>query len=156
MSNKKENQKIERYENIMKICVNYNFKQTARIVTQFYDQMFKEAGIRSTQFSLLISVIICKDCTFEQLANFLNMDNTTLTRNIQALQKRELVSVSIGKDKRTKTVLLTPEGENVLEKAFPIWKKVQRHFLQGLGTEKWKSLKENMEILINLGKSNSL
>lgn len=154
MSSNKNNQKIDRYAEMMNICVNYSFKQTSRIITQFYDNMFKEVGIRSTQFSLLTSVKICKDCTFDQLAASINMDSTTLTRNLQALEKRGFIEIVTGKDKRTKMAYLTPEGEEVLKKAFPIWKKAQRHFVQGLGAENWNSIKQSLETILKLGKNN--
>jgi DNA-binding MarR family transcriptional regulator len=57
-------------------------------------------GLRVTQFSLLVMVHHLGARTMKALARMLNSDPTTVTRNVQWLRKRRLLSISPGKDLR--------------------------------------------------------
>ncbi len=52
------------------------------------------------------------------------MDHTTLTANLKPLERRGLVEVAIDDaDKRSRRLLLTPAGRELLVAALPIWVK---------------------------------
>src|SRR5258706_9067706 len=71
-------------------------RETARYVTQLYDQHLAEAGLRSTQFSILARLKQLEPTTINALAHALLMDRTTLRRNILPLQRRRLIAVKRG------------------------------------------------------------
>ncbi len=57
------------------------------------------------------------------VASLLAMDRTTLTAALKPLERRCLVTtVANPKDRRSRLLALTPEGEALLAKAVPIWK----------------------------------
>jgi len=59
------------------------------------------------------------------VARTLSNDPTTITRNIQALGRRRLLSLSPGQDLRERRVKLTERGERILLRALPNWRKAQ-------------------------------
>jgi DNA-binding MarR family transcriptional regulator len=63
--------------------------------------------------------------TMKALARMLNSDPTTITRNVQGLSKRRLLTLSPGQDLRERKVTLTKRGETILLRALPNWRKAQ-------------------------------
>lgn len=60
------------------------------------------------------------------LGRGLGMDKTTLSRNLIHLHRRGWVRIAQdGRDRRARTVHLTPGGKRILKRAQPLWKRVQ-------------------------------
>jgi DNA-binding MarR family transcriptional regulator len=106
-------------------CVCLALRTAARRVTQNYDAALAGTGLRVTQFSLLVMVHHLGAPTMKTLARLLNSDPTTVTRNVQGLSKRRLLSISPGKDLRERKAKLTARGEAIVLRALPSWRKVQ-------------------------------
>jgi DNA-binding MarR family transcriptional regulator len=70
--------------------------------------------------------------TMKALARMLNSDPTTVTRNVQGLSKRRLVSISPGKDLRERKAKLTTRGEAIVLCAWPNWRKAQNDVVASL------------------------
>ena len=61
------------------------------------------------------------------VAELLVMDRTTLTAALKPLQRRGLVKVIPDHtDRRSRRLILTPEGEALLASAIPIWEQTHR------------------------------
>src|SRR5690606_329151 len=98
------------------------------------------AGLQKTQFTLLVMVAILNQSTVSDLAEMLVMDQTTVTRGLDLLKKQGLVESVPGEDRRTRLVTLTAQGEEMLEKAMPLWEQAQAKMLGELGPEKSETL----------------
>ncbi len=114
-------------------CLCFNLRKSARALTQLYDGALRPIGLRITQFSLLVGSCYFGSITLKQLADTMGMDRTTLTRNLMPLQRKGLVHVQPGPDRREREVRLTPKGQAILAKALPLWKKTQRRMVNDLG-----------------------
>ena len=125
-------------------CTCFNIRKAARAVTQLFDEAFKPSGLNATQFTLLAAISATEPITITKLSQVLVMDRTTLTRNLNPLQKNGWVEVTPGEDKRTKTVSLTRSGKPVLSKAMVAWKAMQNHVVKTLGKGSWEELLENL------------
>jgi DNA-binding MarR family transcriptional regulator len=124
------------------LCVAYNLRKTTRAVSQLYDRVLKPSNLRVTQFSLLVELAIDGSTTVSELASKMVMDRTTLTRNLKPLEKRELVTIAPGEDRRTRVASLTEKGGEVLIQAFPLWVEAQAHVLGELDEEEWQNLRQ--------------
>ena len=62
-------------------------RQTARHVTQFYDQFLAPTGLRTTQFSILAKLKRKGPMTINAPATDLVVDRTTLGRTIRPLER---------------------------------------------------------------------
>ena len=130
-------------------CACFNLRKTARAVTQLYDETLRQSGLRCTQFSLLIAATRLEPVTVTHLAKIAVMDRTTLARNLRPLEKEGLMNVTPGNDQRTRVVTVTPRGKEVLSQAFPLWEKAQARVIKGLGLERWKFLRTNLEDVVS-------
>jgi len=113
-------------------CVCLALRMAARRITQGYDRALAGTGLRVTQFSLLVMVYHLGAPTMKVLARMLNSDPTTITRNVQGLRKRRLLTLCPGQDSRERKVTLTKRGETILLRALPNWRKAQTDVVASL------------------------
>ncbi|MBL4712869.1 MAG: MarR family transcriptional regulator, partial [Gammaproteobacteria bacterium] len=71
--------------------------------------------------------------TVTDLADYMILDRTTLTRNLRPLEKQRLIKTGAGEDRRTRMISLSKKGLNKLKKAIPLWKQAQKEVSQYLG-----------------------
>ena len=117
-------------------CACFNVRKTARVITQLYDEVLRPTGMRITQFALLMAAGGLGPVTVTRLAKMGAMDRTTLTRNLRPLEKRELIHIEPGEDRRERQVTLTPRGQQALATAFPLWQEAQAKIVKGFGQER--------------------
>lgn len=136
----------------VKNCVCGSLRKTTRSVTQFYDQILRPSGLRSTQLSLLHVISQRGSVSFGELGARLLMDQTTVTRNIENLRKLGLIAVAAGEsDARKKYISITELGVSKLAEAGPLWKQAQSKMIQGIGEERFHDLMKllkDMESLV--------
>lgn len=118
-------------------CAAFNLRRAARLVTQLFDQTLKPTGLKVTQFSLLVSAHMSENLVLHKLARVMGLDRTTLSRNLRVLEKRGLVVLVPGEDKREVRVRLTEKGNQVLEEAIPLWAEAQAQVVDTVGGDKW-------------------
>ncbi len=125
-----------------KDCNCLSLRQATRHVTQFYDRFLVAAGLRTTQFSILIKLHRMGPTSINALAEALVMDRTTLGRNIQPLEREGLVAVRQGqKDRRSKELDVTDKGAARIKDATHAWAEAQSRFESVFGTERSSGLR---------------
>ncbi len=129
-------------------CACFNLRKVTRAVTQLYDELLLPAGLRVMQFSLLVAVQMAGPVGVTHLAEITVMDRTTLTRNLELLQKQGLIEVAAGADRRSRIVTITPEGNAAIAEALPFWKKAQSHVVNSLGQERWADMLTDLRELV--------
>jgi len=118
-------------------CACFNLRRATRAVTQIYDDAVRPLGIRATQFGLLMAVEMMEPVSVGDLARVIDMDRTTLTRNLKLLEKGGLVQIKPGKDRRVRECLVTPEGARLIQRGRPLWAGVQSRIVQEFGTDRY-------------------
>jgi DNA-binding MarR family transcriptional regulator len=131
-------------------CASFNFRRTARAITRMYDEAFRDTGIRSTQFTILIAVAKSQPSSISQLASTLLIDSTTLTRTLAKLQKQGLLTVSKRAERRQRFVNLTDAGVKALEDSLPGWRASQERFVKAVGADFWLVFRRELERVANL------
>jgi DNA-binding MarR family transcriptional regulator len=134
----------------VKLCVAGNLRRTTRALTQLYDDALRPSGMRVTQFSVLVHLARLGTLSMNQLAEQLVMDRTTLTRNLQPLEKRGWVASQKGDDQRARLVTLTKQGERALTRAIPLWEETQTHIINSMGQERFRALINDLADLVKL------
>lgn len=118
-------------------CLGANLRRTVRAVNQFYDHVMHVPDGQTTQFTLLAAINGFGQCTQAQLAAWLGMDPTTVTRSVALLRKAGLVAVTAGRaDRRTRLLTLTAQGRRQLLETLPRWRQAQASAVALLGGEK--------------------
>ena len=92
-------------------CAAANVRRASRAVTKLYGQFMAATGLEPTQYSLLVACALTGGATVSKLADAFVMDRSALARNLAIMEKRGLVKVRPGEDRRTRRVSLTPFGE---------------------------------------------
>jgi DNA-binding MarR family transcriptional regulator len=132
----KERTSSSEYERIAQLgptCICNNLRLAARLVTNYYDKLLEPTGLRVSQATILVVLYRAGIQTINEMAEKLELDRTTLTRNLKRLAHQGLLTIAPGSDQRTRVVALTPEGEAALLKALPLWEQAQSHMVEGIG-----------------------
>jgi DNA-binding MarR family transcriptional regulator len=106
-------------------CICGNLRMAARAVSGIYDRHLKSAGLQASQMAVLWAVAGRKSSPVKEIAAVIAMDETTLLRNLRVLERRGLVSLEVGQDRRQRIVELTAEGRTTFAAALPGWQRAQ-------------------------------
>lgn len=108
-------------------CLCLHLQRAARAVARQFDEALRPLGLTNGQFSLLMSLNRPEPPTIGNVAALLAMDRTTLTANLKPLERRGLAEVRIdGADRRSRRLILTRAGRDLLAAALPIWRSKHR------------------------------
>ena len=121
-------------------CACGRLRRATRALTQLYDDLMAPSGLRITQFSLLRTLARDGTARISDLADALLLDRTALSRTLDPLLERGLVSIVSGRDARTREVSLTRAGEKTLSAALPHWKRAQVQVASKLGPDRLEAL----------------
>lgn len=100
------------------------------------------SGLKVTQFSLLRAIERNEPVTITALADDMELDRTTLARNLAPLERERLLTRSAGRDQRVTEVRLTPAGRMAIVRALPLWEAAQALVKQHLGAQRLAQLRE--------------
>ena len=117
-------------------CTSFKLRQLTRRVSQHYDHIVSQAGLKTTQYSLLSNLARLGPIRPGDLASQMEMDASTLTRNLQPLVLQGWVEVGPGDDARSRIVALTRAGRAKQVAAQHAWKQAQLALNEQLGTAK--------------------
>ena len=117
-----------------------SLRRTARALTQLYEQALRPLGLRATQFTILQVLSLAGEVSQGQLGAMLAMDSTTLTRTLEIMRRQGWVAERRGRDRRERLLSLAKGGETKLNRALPVWEKVQSRLRRQLGHQAWNNL----------------
>jgi DNA-binding MarR family transcriptional regulator len=133
MSERISSTEYERVARLSSTCICNNLRRAARLVTNYYDKLLEPAGLRVSQATVLVVLYLGGVQTINEMAEKLELDRTTLTRNLKPLAQQGFLTIVPGSDQRTRVVDLTPEGEAALLKVLPLWEQTQSYMVEGIG-----------------------
>src|SRR5213593_619310 len=85
-------------------CVCNTLRMVTRTVTQLYDDILRPSGLRVTQFSMLAAIGRMGEASLKQLEDALAIDQTTLTRSLNLLERDGLIERASHTDGRVKAM----------------------------------------------------
>ena len=106
-------------------CLVFNTRMAARAVTRRYDGLLRPYGVTSAQFSLLGGLKHGEGQTVSEIAERNGIDRTSLTRNLDRLEKMGLIVSRPAKKGNARMCELTGEGQVLVEELVPLWVKAQ-------------------------------
>jgi len=114
-------------------CTNLKLRQLTRRVSQHYDRIVAASGLKTTQYSLLSLIVRLGPVRPGELARAMEMDPSTLTRNLQPLASHGWIEVGPGSDGRSRVVVATASGRAARDAAQREWKRAQLALNRRLG-----------------------
>ncbi len=133
VSEQTSSSEYERIARLGSACICNNLRRAARLVTNYYDKLLEPVGLRMSQATSLVVLYLSGAQTINEMAEKLELDRTTLTRNLRPLAHQGLLTIAPGSDQRTRVVALTPEGTAALLKLLPLWEQTQAYMVEGIG-----------------------
>lgn len=118
-----------------------------------YDRAVEPLGLTGRQGAVLMNCVRGEANTPAELATFNALDISSMSRMLDRLEKKGLVTRSrMGRDRRQVTVVVTPKGRALLRKATPVAAQVAAKAWRNV-TEHEKKLLRNIvyKVLGNLG-----
>jgi DNA-binding MarR family transcriptional regulator len=125
---------------LLDTCMCHKARMAARVVTRAYDEALRPTGLRATQLAVLAAVGAREALSITSLADSLEMERTTLTRNLRPLEEQGYVVLSEERRHRSRVLTLTTAGRAALLEALPLWERAQRTIQQGLGKAGWPAV----------------
>jgi DNA-binding MarR family transcriptional regulator len=116
-------------------CIAVRLRLLNRVVTNFYDDALRPLGLKVSQLNILIVTAKLGLARPAQVCEILQLDTSTLSRNVKPLQTHGWLEVVPAEDARTHPFRLTPQGSRLIEKAVPAWERAQRRATELLGDE---------------------
>ena len=134
-------------------CTNLQLRQLTRRVSQRYDVEMARVGLKTTQYSLLSYVVKLGPIRPADLAKAMEMEPSTLTRNLKPLLTAGWVELAAGEDGRSRSIHATPAGREKRAQAQRHWKLAQLSLNQTLGVQRVQALhaliQESLALLAN-------
>ena len=88
-------------------CVCRTLRMVSRAVTQLYDNVLRPSGLRVTRVSILATIAGLGEANLRQLEYMLAIDQTTLTRSLNRLERDRVIERVPHPDGRIKAIQLT-------------------------------------------------
>ncbi|WOB07054.1 MarR family winged helix-turn-helix transcriptional regulator [Piscinibacter gummiphilus] len=117
-------------------CTNFKLRQITRTVSRRYDAAIASTGLKMTQYSLLSHIAAMEPVRPSDLAAKMNLEVSTLSRNLQPLIAQGWVDLGPGPDARSRLVALTEPGRAKRAEVQRLWKQAQLQLNDTLGVER--------------------
>ena len=122
-------------DTIAKTCVAVRLRLLNRVITSFYDEALRPLGLKVSQLNILIVTAKLGLARPAQVCEILQLDTSTLSRNVKPLQAHGWLEVVPEEDARAQPFRLTAQGKRLIEKAGPAWHGAQSQATDLLGDE---------------------
>jgi DNA-binding MarR family transcriptional regulator len=117
-------------------CTNFRLRRLLRQVARHYDTEVTKSGLKTTQYSLLSHVVHLGPLRPSDLAQAMNIDASTLTRNLKPLVAAGWLTQGEGPDARSRLIAITDAGRKKRSEAQRHWRTAQEKLNGLLGVER--------------------
>jgi DNA-binding MarR family transcriptional regulator len=117
------------------LCLSANLRRTERLVTRHYDAYLEPSGVSAVQLPILGIVAVAAEPTFRLLADELELDRSTLSRNLSVLERNGMLTIGPSSGPKPGKIALTAKGRNMLRRAHTLWRQAHRALEKALSSE---------------------
>ena len=122
-------------DQIAEECIAVRLRKLNRIVTNIYDDAFRPLNLKVSQMNILVATAKMGTARPADVCELLNLDVSTLSRNVERMKQRGWLQVVPELDGRSQPFQLTAQGYKLLEDAIPAWNNAQEQVKQLLGPD---------------------
>src|SRR5437868_2926646 len=126
-------------------CVAVRLRMLHRVVTNIYDDALRSLDLKVSQMHILVAAAKMGTARPNELCGHLQLDVSTLSRNVERMKARGWLEVVPDEDGRSQPFRLTAQGRKLLEQAIPSWRKAQQQVKQLLGDGLVEQLNEALK-----------
>jgi len=121
-------------------CYLHRIRMLSRTITRVYDDALKPLELKVTQMNLLGVVTKLGPISPGELCQKLQMDKSTICRNVERLIKYGWIKHVPGEDNRSHQLKITDKGREIVKKASKLWKQAQATTQKILGKDASKAI----------------
>ena len=132
-------------DEIAQACLASRTRLLGRVITSIYDDALRGVGLTASQMTILVALEHTGGINPGALCEALKLDKSTLSRNVDRMQRNGWVDKIPGPDARSHTLKLSEAGRRKLAEAVPHWRKAQADAEEMLG-------KGGMDTLVRVSK----
>jgi DNA-binding MarR family transcriptional regulator len=114
-------------------CVAVRLRMLNRVITNIYDDALRSLGLKVSQMNILVAAGKMGAARPVEVCEYLHLDVSTLSRNVERMKARGWLEVVPDEDGRAQPFRLTPQGRKLLERAVPAWSAAQQQVKKVLG-----------------------
>ena len=114
-------------------CVAVRLRMLNRVITNIYDNALRPLDLKVSQMNILVAAAKMGTVRPLEVCDYLHLDVSTLSRNVERMKARGWLEVVPDEDGRAQPFQLTPQGWKLLEKAVPAWSEAQQQVTRVLG-----------------------
>jgi DNA-binding MarR family transcriptional regulator len=126
-------------------CLASRTRLLGRVITSIYDDALRAVGLTASQMTILVALEHTGGVQPGTLCDALKLDKSTLSRNVDRMQRNGWIKKQSGADARSHKLELTDIGRSKLAQAVPHWRTAQAQAETELG-------KGGMETLTRVSK----
>lgn len=121
-------------DTIARTCIAVRLRLLNRVVTNLYDDALRPLGLKVSQMNILVLTAKLGLARPAQVCDLLQLDPSTLSRNVERMRAQGWLEVVPDEDARTQPFRLSAQGKRLIEKAIPAWEEAQRQASELLGS----------------------
>jgi DNA-binding MarR family transcriptional regulator len=134
-------------------CVAVRLRMLNRVITNIYDDALRPLDLKVSQMNILVAAAKMGTARPIEVCEYLHLDVSTLSRNVERMKVRGWLEVVPDEDGRSQPFRLTPQGRKLLEKAVPAWSEAQQRVTNVLGERFVKQLNNTAKRVSNAAAS---
>src|SRR3954468_9115441 len=133
------------FDKIAGECVAVRLRMLNRVITNIYDNALRPLDLKVSQMNILVAAAKMGTVRPFEVCQYLHLDVSTLSRNVERMKARGWLEVVPDEDGRSQPFRLTPQGRKLLEKAIPAWSEAQQQVKKVFGGEFVEQLNQAMK-----------
>jgi len=122
-------------------CSGFRVRMLNRMITAIYDDALARVGLKASQFNLMVATVNREETRPAELAKYLEMDESTLSRNVERMYAKGWLRLEPGEDRRSHVIKVTDKGLGLIRKGYPAWQNAQEEVSRRLGADNVAALK---------------
>ena len=126
-------------------CIAVRLRMLNRVITNIYDDALRPLDLKVSQMNILVAAATIGTVRPLEVCEYLHLDVSTLSRNVERMKARGWLEVVPDEDGRAQPFRLTPQGRTLLEQAVPAWSEAQQQVKKVLGDGFVEQLNQTMK-----------
>ena len=149
-SKPKDTRHGEAAREILRGCVFSRTRMLDRVLSRLFDDSLAPLGVRANQLTVLALLGATEGLRAADVAQYLEMDKSTVSRGVALLRARGWVEESAGPTKTSRSLAVTVEGRALLRETLPLWRSAGEGARETLGEESVEALRGAADSFLRL------
>jgi len=126
-------------------CIAVRVSILSRRILNCYNDALRPYDLRITQMFILVLTARWKEVRLIDLSEALQIDLSTLSRNVERIRSRGWVEWIDSLSGRGKAIRITPKGSRLVRQVVPVWRDAQKGVMKRISKKGAKSIAELLQ-----------